>query len=288
MDIRDLPIEDIILDPKLYIRDHIDTDTVERYADAWSRLPPVVVYEVRGRWLLADGFHRHAAALMLKLRKIPAEVRKGTMDEALDFVAGANLFHGLPLTRAERRKAIELKLKLHHERSDRHLAEELAVGRELVAKIRRQLTDAGQIPAGLTRVGADGKTYPAAGHPKDPNERKPKKGEIIGDEPPPRGRREPVWEEPREPLTPVGKGGPKYVESEPEPRAAAMSAPARTAAPTIEEMLALMTKQIIEVVNWTMADGFVDAYKAASPNARGLFQTASIKLAARADQLRRA
>jgi ParB-like chromosome segregation protein Spo0J len=283
MDIRDLPLEDIILDPNLYLRDHLDTDTVERYAEAWNRLPPVVVYEVRGRWLLADGFHRHAAAVMLRLKKLPAEVRKGTMNEALDFVAGANLFHGLPLTRAERRRAIELKLKLHHERSDRHLAEELAVGRELVAKIRRQLTEGGTIPAGLTRVGADGKTYPAAGHPKDPNERKPKKGEIIGGAEP-RGRREPEWEEPK---APVGKGG-KHAEPVAEPRAAALATPSHAGAPTIEEMLALMTKHIMEVVNWTMADGFTEAYKSASPNARGLFQTASIKLAARADQLRRA
>jgi ParB-like chromosome segregation protein Spo0J len=282
MDIRDVPLEDIILDSKLYLRDHLDQDTVERYADAWNRLPPVVIYEVRGRWLLADGFHRHAAAVMLKLKKVPAEIRKGTMDEALDFVAGANLFHGLPLSRAERRRAIELKLKLHHERSDRHLAEELAVGRELVAKLRRQLIDSGVIPAGLTRVGADGKTYPAAGHPKEPGERKPKKGEIIPPAPP-KGKREPEWEEPR----PTGKG-PKQAEPSPESRAAALAAPARAGAPTIEEMLALMTKQIMEVVNWTMAEGFTEAYKAASANARGLFQTASIKLAARADQLRRA
>ena len=60
------------------------------------------------------------------------------------------------------------------------------------------------------------------------------------------------------------------------------------AAPTIDEMLALMAKQIMEVITWTQAEGFVDAYRTASGNARGLFQTAVIKLAARADQLRKA
>ena len=68
-----------------------------------SRMPPVTVYEVDGRWVLADGFHRHAAAVMLGRRSIPAEVREGSMAEALDFVASVNLFHGLPLTRHERR-----------------------------------------------------------------------------------------------------------------------------------------------------------------------------------------
>jgi hypothetical protein len=52
-------------------------------------------------------------------------------------------------------------------------------------------------------------------------------------------------------------------------------------------MLAMMTKQFLEVIAWTQAEGFVDAYKSASANARGLFQTSAIKLAARADQLRR-
>ena len=83
---------------------------------------------------------------MLGKRTIPAEIRVGTFTDALDFVSGVNLFHGLPLTRAERRRAVEIKLKLHHDWSDRRTAEELAVSRELVAKIRRQLIEGNQIP----------------------------------------------------------------------------------------------------------------------------------------------
>jgi hypothetical protein len=52
-------------------------------------------------------------------------------------------------------------------------------------------------------------------------------------------------------------------------------------------MLQMMTKQVMEVVNWTQAEGFNEAYRKASGNSRGLFQTAVIKLAARADQLRK-
>ena len=47
-----------------------------------------------------------------------------------------------------------------------------------------------------------------------------------------------------------------------------------------------MAKQIMEVITWTQAEGFAEAYRTASANARGLFQAAVIKLAARADQLR--
>jgi hypothetical protein len=52
-------------------------------------------------------------------------------------------------------------------------------------------------------------------------------------------------------------------------------------------MLAMMTKQIIEVITWSQAEGFIEAYRTASANARGLFQTSSLKLAARAGELRK-
>ncbi len=141
MNIREVPLDDLVLDPGLNLRDRLDDFTVERYADSWERLPPITVYEVDDRLLIADGFHRHAAAVMLGKRTIPAEIIVGTFTEALDFVASVNLFHGLPLTRAERRRAVEVKLKLHHDWSDRRMAQELAVSRELVFKIRKQLVE---------------------------------------------------------------------------------------------------------------------------------------------------
>ena len=203
MDIRNVPLNDLVLDPNLNLRDRLDDFTVERYADSWDRLPPITVYEIDGKWLVADGFHRHAAAVMLGKRTIPAEIRVGTFTDALDFVSSVNLFHGLPLTRAERRRAVEVKLKLHHDWSDRRMAEELAVSRELVAKIRRQLIEGNQIPNNPGRVGSDGKLYTSAGIPKDQHERLPRRkpAEDDEDDTTERGRRgmsataAPPWEE---------------------------------------------------------------------------------------------
>ena len=171
MDIRNVPLNDLVLDPNLNLRDRLDDFTVERYADSWDRLPPITVYEVDGKWLVADGFHRHAAAVMLGKRTIPAEIVVGSFTDALDFVASVNLFHGLPLSRSERRRAVEVKLKLHHDWSDRRMSEELAVSRELVAKIRRQLIEGSQIPNNPGRVGSDGKLYTSAGIPREQPER---------------------------------------------------------------------------------------------------------------------
>src|SRR4051812_43212873 len=93
MEIRDLPLDELVLDPNLNLRDRLDDFTVERYAEAWQRMPPVTVFEVEGQWLLADGFHRHASAVMLGRKTIPAEILPGAFSDALDFVAGVNLFH---------------------------------------------------------------------------------------------------------------------------------------------------------------------------------------------------
>ncbi len=119
---------------------------------------------------------------MLGKRTIRAEIIEGTFTDALDFVSSVNLFHGLPLTRSERRRAVEVKLKLHHDWSDRRMAEELAVSRELVAKIRRQLIEANKIPNLPGRVGADGKLYTSAGLPKDAGERLPKEQQTAPDD----------------------------------------------------------------------------------------------------------
>src|SRR4051794_34140087 len=55
MDIRDVPVDDLVLDPNLNLRDRLDDFTVERYADSWDRMPPITVFEVEGRYLIADG-----------------------------------------------------------------------------------------------------------------------------------------------------------------------------------------------------------------------------------------
>src|SRR3954451_8892625 len=98
MDIRELPMDELVLDPNLSLRDRLDDFTVERYAESWQRLPPVTVFEVEGRPVLTDGFHRHSAAVMLGRKSLPAEVIPGTFADALDFASGVNLAHGLPLT----------------------------------------------------------------------------------------------------------------------------------------------------------------------------------------------
>jgi hypothetical protein len=296
MDIRDVALDDLVLDPNLNLRDRLDDFTVERYAEAWDRLPPITVYEVDERWLIADGFHRHAAAVMLGKRTIPAEIRLGSFTDALDYVSSVNLFHGLPLARTERRRAVEVKLKLHHDWSDRRTAEELGVSRELVAKIRKQLIEGAQIPNNPGRVGSDGKLYTTAGLPRDPEERAPRDRREDDYGAAERGRRNmgaavgeatPPWEEAPPARAKTAIADEVHFAGGVDPRTIAQQGPIDVAAPTIEELLDVMAKQIMQVVAWTQAEGFLESYRAAGSNARGVFHAAVIKLAARADQMRR-
>jgi ParB-like chromosome segregation protein Spo0J len=298
MKIREIPLDDLVLDQNLNLRDRLDDFTVERYADSWERLPPITVYNVDEKLLVADGFHRHAAAVMLGKRTIRAEIIDGTFTDALDFVSSVNLFHGLPLTRSERRRAVEVKLKLHHDWSDRRMAEELAVSRELVAKIRRQLIEARKIPNLPGRVGADGKLYTSAGLPKDAGEKLPKEPQVPVEESTERGKR--AMGAAAAPAAPAKGEAPTLGKptrtadktpsqiSHDDPRYIGDALSAEIGAVSIDEMLEFMVNQIKQLIDWTNVEGFMDAYKSASPSSRGLFHTAAIKLAARADQLRRA
>ena len=297
MDIRDLPLDDLVLDPNLNLRDRLDDFSVERYADAWDRLPPITVFDVDGRWLIADGFHRHAAAIMLGKHKVPSEIRAGTFADALDFVASVNLFHGLPLTRAERRRAVEVKLKLHHDWSDRRMAEELSVSRDLVAKVRRQLTEGGQIPHSLDRIGSDGKVY-SAGLPRDANEHLPTGKSIAQeDEPKESGRRGRdddsggrIHSSPQPVAAATGSMSNGAVPPWEDPgdfKKSALSTPIDISTPTIDEMLGLMTRQIQEIVNWAGADGFPEAYRSATPEARDAFHSSVRTLGFLLDDLHR-
>lgn len=64
---------------------HLEPDRVRRYAELLDQLPPVVAFRTDRGLLLADGYHRVAAAQALGLDTIEAEVRHGTAHDALRY-----------------------------------------------------------------------------------------------------------------------------------------------------------------------------------------------------------
>jgi ParB-like chromosome segregation protein Spo0J len=66
---------------------HLDPARVEEYRRVVDELPPVVVFDTEEGLLLADGYHRVAAALLEGRDEIEADIRKGSRHDALEFAA---------------------------------------------------------------------------------------------------------------------------------------------------------------------------------------------------------
>jgi len=162
-----LDINQIAIDAGTQSRTAIDESTVAEYAAAMEEnapFPPVVVYFDGTRYLLADGFHRVLASARVGYKNIDAEVRKGTIADALWCSIGANKSHGLRRTNADKRRCVEMALKAQPKASDRVIADHCGVGHPLVGEVR---TGAGQLEESTScakRVGKDGKArkMPAA------------------------------------------------------------------------------------------------------------------------------
>jgi hypothetical protein len=89
-DERDMPhmrIADLLANAPVDPEAHLDAARVKRYADMLDTLPPVVVFETAEGLLLADGYHRVAAARRSGLETVEAEVHCGTRHDALLYAA---------------------------------------------------------------------------------------------------------------------------------------------------------------------------------------------------------
>jgi hypothetical protein len=85
MPIIDLPISDLAQDSIERSRPLLDPDRVSYYLEHLDESTPVVVFNVDGLLLLADGHHRVAAAEQLGRSTVRADVREGQRSDALRF-----------------------------------------------------------------------------------------------------------------------------------------------------------------------------------------------------------
>jgi len=105
-------------------------------------LPDIVVYDDGENLWLSDGFHRLGGYRKSGKTEIPADVRKGSLQDALLHSAGANGSHGLRRTNDDKREAVKmlLKVKEWQERSNAWIAEKCRVSDHLVASVRESFT----------------------------------------------------------------------------------------------------------------------------------------------------
>jgi hypothetical protein len=139
-----------------------------------AAFPPVVVFYDSSDYWLGDGFHRVEARRKIGHETIIAEIREGSSRDAILYGAGANSFHGLRRTQADKRRAVERLLTDPEwaRWSDRKIAEIAKVDHKTVAAVRRALT--GEIPT----------TKPAGEFPTTkvkPNGKPNGRGSVLGD-----------------------------------------------------------------------------------------------------------
>ncbi|HZD80277.1 MAG TPA: hypothetical protein VE646_09590 [Actinomycetota bacterium] len=66
---------------------HLDHARMQRFTAILDELPPVVVFDTPEGMLLADGYHRLAAARRLGRDSLEAEIKRGTRHDALRWAA---------------------------------------------------------------------------------------------------------------------------------------------------------------------------------------------------------
>jgi len=106
--LKELKVSDIRIDCGTQIREKLNSDKVNEYAEQMNDgivFPPVTVFFDGSSYWLSDGFHRLFAEKQRGTEVIKATVTNGTIDEAEFFACGANK-HGLNMTAGDYRRSI--------------------------------------------------------------------------------------------------------------------------------------------------------------------------------------
>src|SRR5712671_472224 len=103
-EIRTLALADITVDDALYSRACLDYPTQWKYKELYQDdprcLPPLDVFEIAGRYVLADGWHRYYAAEKAGVTALPCRIFSGTARDAILHAVQVNGHqHGLPYDR---------------------------------------------------------------------------------------------------------------------------------------------------------------------------------------------
>jgi hypothetical protein len=102
-------------------RSRVDEEHVNSLIEVINRVPPIIVDQ--RTMMVIDGFHRTEAARRAGYGEIRAVLFSGTRTDVLALAIKANVGHGNPLTREERRAAASMLLGRVPDRSDRWVAE---------------------------------------------------------------------------------------------------------------------------------------------------------------------
>jgi ribosomal protein L36 len=147
-----------------------DQAVVDSYIEAMAggaQFPPLVVFFDGDDYWLADGHHRHAAAVGLAeagwgVAEFPCEVHEGSKRDAVLYAVGANDAHGHRRDQATKRRAVQTLLNDPEwsEWSDREIARYCKVDGKTVAGLRPRPPASAEIrSSGQRKARRNGKVY---------------------------------------------------------------------------------------------------------------------------------
>jgi hypothetical protein len=150
-------LEDIVVDPRTYLRASQHSDVVSSFADAMEEhgaagFPPIILHREGSSLYLSDGHLRVRAAKQAGVRALPATVRPGSLREAILFACGANSAHGVRRTNADKRLAIRTLLNDGEwsRLSNNRIAEATGTSSIMVGKLRGAVATVQVIRAGVS------------------------------------------------------------------------------------------------------------------------------------------
>jgi hypothetical protein len=139
-----IKLNDIEVTTETQVRERICQETVDEYAQEMQEgaiFPPIELVEDGILYFIADGYHRYEAAKKIDKGFIEANVRQGSVRDAILIGLSSNHNHGLRLTIDDRRKMVRLLLEDAEWRnwSNAEIAKKCSCSVELVAKIRTSM-----------------------------------------------------------------------------------------------------------------------------------------------------
>lgn len=151
---RDIPVDDILCDPRCHQREQLDSEVIADYINVWlsgETLPAIKVIQEGNDYWLYDGFHTLHSAKAAGIETIEAKVKEGTLRDAILASVGVNADHGLRRSNQTKRNAVMTLLKDEEWGlwSDNKISKLAHVSQPFVSKLRKNLT--GQFPSETTK-----------------------------------------------------------------------------------------------------------------------------------------
>jgi hypothetical protein len=160
----------------------MNQETVNDYAEQmieerwqWEREPLPVLFWDGENFFPGDGHHRITAAGQAAIESLFAEIREGTLRDAIFYSCQANRFHGLQRTREDKRNQVTTLLKDEEWQgmSNRAIAEHCGVSAPFVGNIRKELVEQGAVNAYSERTDKRGRKLKTENIGTKPKEQEP-------------------------------------------------------------------------------------------------------------------